>query len=223
MNCLKSLIIKILITISPLSLCIESSLSQSIEYNYPPGISIYVEFPDLPRCLHSRIFEDSADPAFSVYLPENYTSDKNYPLILWLNGGPGGMGRNTSISQQITNRSDFICVNFPLFKDSLEALESDSSNYWSRIGISYDDSDVIWNAYKIMLEKLYEILPNIDRNNTFLGGFSNGGHTTAVLLNRPGPEILKHFNKFFFIEGGRRLNDFSVLKDHPVIIFQGGC
>ena len=54
-----------------------------------------------------------------------------------------------------------------------------------------------------------------------MGGFSNGGHTTAILLNRPKAEITSYFNKFIFSEGGMGLTNYKVLKDKSTIYFQG--
>ena len=54
-----------------------------------------------------------------------------------------------------------------------------------------------------------------------MGGFSNGAHATAVLLNRSEHEITRYFNKFFFIEGGDGLENYSVLSNRQVLYMQG--
>ena len=35
-----------------------------------------------------------------------------------------------------------------------------------------------------------------------MGGFSNGAHTTAMLLSAVDPFILEHFNNFYLLDGG---------------------
>jgi hypothetical protein len=54
-----------------------------------------------------------------------------------------------------------------------------------------------------------------------MGGFSNGAHATAILLNRPNAEILRYFNKFVFVEGGLGLSNYEVLKGKPAVFMQG--
>jgi predicted esterase len=72
-----------------------------------------------------------------------------------------------------------------------------------------------------MLEKLFVVIPNIDRKRTFMGGFSNGAHTTAILINSEENKIAKYFKNFFFIEGGNRLAEFKRIKKSSLLFMQG--
>ena len=45
-----------------------------------------------------------------------------------------------------------------------------------------EDGRYMWPSFKSMLEKLEEVVPNIDPVHRILGGFSNGAHATAALM-----------------------------------------
>jgi len=68
-----------------------------------------------------------------------------------------------------------------------------------------DDFQTVGHAYRIMLQKLLDAVPNITTERSALGGFSNGAHTTAVLLAGQDEFILRNFRSFFFVEGASPL------------------
>ena len=185
--------------------------------------SLYVMlFPDLPETMFHQIIDSTAKTKMSYYLPKNYNREKKYPLLLWLNGSTGGPGTDIGYARNLTHDSDFICVNLPLFIDSLSALEPDSSNYWSRMYI-YKQGAIVknWSCFKIMLDTLFNRIQNIDKKHCFMGGFSNGAHVTAGILNLPKAEIKNYFTGFYFMEGGQAFSNYSVLKNHPLLIMLG--
>lgn len=182
---------------------------------------LFFEFTELPKTNYYIVTGKCSTTKCSVYLPEDYNSNKKFPVVLWIDGGMGGAGDSMESVKKIFGKSDFILINFPLFKQSINPLLPDSSNYWTRIRIRNSDNEILWNSYKIMLDSLFSLFPQIDKTNAFMGGFSNGAHATAVLLNRPEHEITNYFNKFFFIEGGDGLEDYSVLKKRYVLYMQG--
>jgi predicted esterase len=66
--------------------------------------------------------------------------------------------------------------------------------------------------------RLEELVPNIDPAHRILGGFSNGAHATASLIDESGGEITRRFSAFFFVEGGGRLQHYELLKDKPFLM-----
>jgi hypothetical protein len=183
--------------------------------------TLIMEFPNLQKTNYYVATGKFPTPLCSVYLPDNFDETRKFPVILWIDGGMGGAGDCVSRVKEKVGDKNYILINFPLFKDSIEPLKPDSSNYWSRFRIRNEDSDILWNSYKIMLDSIFTLFPQIDRMNAFMGGFSNGAHATAVLLNRPQTGIVKYFNKFFFIEGGDGLDNYSILKNRCVLYMQG--
>jgi hypothetical protein len=126
-------------------------------------------------------------------LPVNYSRDGKFPLCVFLNGGGGGRGDSLQFDHRVIGSNDFICVALPLFKRA--PLDTNSS-------ISMPDFPIISRAYQAMLGKLLEAVPNTTAERSALGGFSNGAHTTAVLLAGKDEFILRHFRALYFIEGG---------------------
>jgi len=181
-----------------------------------------LEFPKLPPTMYNMVFGKKPVAMASVYLPVDYSPDKKFPVLLWIDGGMGSAGDGARVLADIYGHQGFIYINLPQFMKKLEPVLPDSSNYWQRLMLYYEpDNEIIWNSYKPMLDSIWRLVPNIDKANCFMGGFSNGGHTTAILLNRPKAEISSYFNKFIFSEGGVGLSNYNVLKDKPTIYFQG--
>ena len=186
------------------------------------GQTVVLDFPDLPQTLFARAISETQTPAASVFFPRNYTTNRAFPAMVFLNGGNGGNGRNLGAARRVTRERDFFCINLPLYKKSLEPLRADQSNFWDRLYIGNDDSDAIWNAYRHMLPRLFAAIPNLDRRNVFWGGFSNGGHTTAILLNRSDMELTNYTHKFFLVEGGSGWTNAAALRGAAqVIVMQG--
>ena len=79
----------------------------------------------------------------------------------------------------------------------------------------------MWSLYRKMLTRLAQLVPNIDPAHSVLGGFSNGGHATAGLIEQSDGEVLKLFAAFLFVEGGGRLTQFGLLKDRPMLLAYG--
>jgi hypothetical protein len=184
---------------------------------------LILQFPKLPPTMYNMVFGKSPVPMATVYLPADYSIDRKFPVLLWIDGGMGSDGNGARALSETFGNKGFILINLPQFMKKLEPLLPDSSNYWQRLMLYYKpDNEIIWNSYKTMLDSIWSLVPNIDEANSFIGGFSNGGHTTAILLNRPNAEITRYFNKFIFIEGGVGLENYTVLKGKSVIFMQGG-
>lgn len=203
----------------PVFLTIQLSAKSQVK----PDTTLVFSFSQLPQSLYFKATGQFPKTLASVYLPKDYTSEKKFPFILWIDGGMGGAGDLASQAKEKFGDTGFIIANVPLFIDSLEALKPDSSNFWNRLNIAPHDAAISWNAYQVMLDQMIRLIPNIDLKNSFMGGFSNGGHVTALILNQSSASSLsKYFNKFYFIEGGRGLENFDVLKGKPVMYMQGG-
>lgn len=186
-----------------------------------PDTTLILEFPHLQKTNYYLSTGKYPIPLCSVYLPINFDETRKFPVVLWIDGGMGGAGNCVKYVKEKVGDKNYILINFPLFKDRIEALKPDSSNFWTRLRIRNSDGDILCNSYKTMLDSIFTLIPQIDRNNAFMGGFSNGAHATAVLLNRPKAEITHYFNKFFFVEGGDGLDDYSILLARPVLFMQG--
>ena len=196
-------------------------VTNSIVFGQKPDTILFFKFPTLTKTNYYIATGKQPTPMCSVYLPESYNEIKKIPVLLWIDGGTGGAGDCVKFVKEKVGTNGIILINFPLFKANIDTLLPYSSNYWTRFRIRNSDSETLWKAYKNMLDSLFSIFPQIDKENSFMGGFSNGAHATAVLLNRPEHEITNYFNKFFFIEGGDGLQDYSILKNRAILYMQG--
>ena len=158
-----------------------------------PNSTLRFEFPELPDTLETMKSGKKEPARLTARLPANYSRDGKFPLCVFLNGGSGGRGDSLQFDHRVIGSNDFICVALPLFKGA--PLDTNSS-------ISMPDFPTISRAYQAMLGKLLEAVPNTTAERSALGGFSNGAHTTAVLLAGQDEFILRHFRAFYFIEGG---------------------
>lgn len=198
---------------------LKASANSTVQH---PDSTMTLTFENLPPTLFNQVVESDKPAQATVWYTANYTLDKKFPLLIWLGGGNGGPGTNLKIPKSITGSNDFICVNLPLFKKTLEPVNADSSNFWMRLYIDDENADIIWDSYNIMLKKIFSTIPNIDQKNTFMGGFSNGAHTISVLLNRNKAELNRYIRNYFLVEGGNDFTHLNALKRRNLLVMVGG-
>jgi predicted esterase len=189
-----------------------------------PGSSHTFLFPDLPISLWSERLKIEKQTACTVQLPEDYTPEKKYPLVLMMGGSHGDHGYSAKGVRKIVGDTGVICLSLPLFKKDLAPLKENESNKWNRLYIGPDEAENLWSSYEKMLEKVFAEIPNIDRDLCFMGGFSNGANSTAVQLIHPdvGGKLREYFDHFIFIEGGHVIRPGPHTKDAVFLLAQGG-
>ncbi len=211
-----------------LCLAIASYSTSAGDADLKPNAVLTFEFPDLPPTLVNQMKNDNVKPKMTVQLPSNYTKDGKFPIFVFLEGGDGGHGDMLSSALRVVKDKDFICVNMPLFKENsegalkenVEGIQALLSSYGIAIPaeekekvdktlegfstwiIFKRDAKKIALAYKTMLEKLFKEIPNITVERSAIGGFSNGAHTTGVLIAEQDPFIMDHFQAFYMWDGG---------------------
>jgi len=164
-----------------------------------PGTVVEVEFSqdNLPRTLHSMVFEKDISPRMSVRLPDDYDPNQRYPLLIYLRGRDGGVSGKINFAHEIAGSKGWVLASLPLFKKSIDKEER-----FGGIIVSFDDYPVISKAYRTMLGKLFELVPNIDRDKSAMVGFSNGAYTIAVLVSCQDEFILNNFKSFGLVDAG---------------------
>ncbi|MGB7769870.1 MAG: hypothetical protein WBN22_13585 [Verrucomicrobiia bacterium] len=158
-----------------------------------PNAILRFEFPDLPPTLETLASGEQQPAQITAQLPENYSRDGKFPLCVYLDGGDGGRGDRPGIARAIVGSTNFICVNLPLFKRSYNTNDG---------LVSLDDFETVRRAYRTMLQKLFDAVPNITPERSVFGGFSNGAHTTSLFIAGQDEFILRHFHAFYLVEGG---------------------
>lgn len=187
-----------------------------------PGKTFTVQFPEMPATYQAMAQKKDVKAQMTVYLPTNYDPARKYPLFIFLEGGSGGTGGNPGIARALTEGRDFICASMPLFKASLAAVNGPQG---PRPGIVVNTADgkYMWPFFKTMLDKLEALVPNIDPAHRILGGFSNGAHATAALLDGSDGEIAQRFTAFFCGEGGGKLEHYDLLKGKAFLMLSSNA
>lgn len=186
-----------------------------------PGQTISFQFPEMPPTLFSVLTTNNVPATMTVFLPRNYDPQRKHPVLIFLSGGNGGKGQNPGVARKLSEEKDFVCVDLPLFKEQVAPVSATNGN--ARLLIRPADGKFMWPLYRTMLAKLEATVPNLDPTRRVLGGFSNGAHTTAALLDQSEGEVAKRFSAFFFVEGGGRLEHYDLLKGKPFLMLYGSA
>jgi len=173
----------------------------------------------LPPSLFNMYTGESTAPFLSYRLPENYSRDKQYPLIVYVpgfHGKPGGTIRNAI---DIAGSRECVVASLPLFKKAVDKSEPAGG-----LLLSLGDYQVLSQSYRVMLRKLFDEVPNIDFQQSAMAGFSNGAIAIAVLVSMQDEFILEHFHHFCMVDHGMfHLCDLhkSPTKDRRFLILVG--
>ncbi len=110
--------------------------------------------------------------SFEIYLPENYSENNIYPLVLILHGGGGtakGLIRSTYARfNKLADHENFIAV----YPNGVEKSWNDGARDTIGIARKHNINDV--GFFEKMIEKLQSNY-SIDNQNIFACGISNGG------------------------------------------------
>ena len=180
-----------------------------------PGGTLAVPFPETPATFYALYNKKDVKAQMTVFLPRDYDPGKKHPLLVFLNGGDGGMGANPGVARGVSAEKDFICMSVPLFKAT--DPKAPGGEYIMRD----PDARYMWPFVKTMLAQLEKLVPNIDAGRRILGGFSNGAHAAAGLIDQSHGEAARWFSAFFFVEGGGRLQHYELLRDKPFMMLYG--
>ena len=174
------------------------------------GRTFGIKFPEMPPTFYEQATKDHKTPMMTVFLPTNYDPQRQHPLLVFLEGQYGGAAEGPGRARDLAASKDYICVALPLFKASLKSYL-----------IGNDDCKLMWSLYKQMLAKLAETVPNVDPAHRIIGGFSNGAHAAAGLIDNSDGEAARYFSAFFFAEGGGHMTRYDLIKGKPLLILHG--
>jgi hypothetical protein len=162
-----------------------------------PGEITVLKFPEVAPSLYTRMTGDEATPCLKFRLPDDFDTDKSFPLLVYVPGMYGGASGNIGNAQAIAGPKGWIVASLPLFKKAI-----DRSEYLGGVVVGFEDYATVSKAYQTMIGKLFELVPNIDRKKSAMVGFSNGAITIGVLVSNHDEFILTHFKKFCLVDHG---------------------
>ncbi len=184
---------------APLLLAVLLFNASALAGEVEPGKVVEVVFPEtyLPPSLYSMVTGITVPPTLAFRLPDNYSPDQLYPLLVYVPGNHGGPSGNIRNAMTIAGPRDWVVASLPLFKSSLHRDEIGGG-----IIVGFQDFDTLSKAYAIMLGRLFELVPNIDPERSAMVGFSNGALTIAVLVSVHDEFVLSHFKNFCLVDQG---------------------
>lgn len=162
-----------------------------------------------------KIFKDSKsgkELRYCLYLPENYSKNKKYPVLLFLHGmgsvGTDYVGATNAIKPAFTDNADILKTAIIVAPQT-----SDAGGFWP---IGNDQKG--WGAVAMRLLLDVEKNYSCDTNRIYITGNSMGGHGTWNLLETYGD----HFAAGAPMCGwSDNVDNASKLKDIPIWIYHG--
>lgn len=172
-------------------------LPEKLDEQIQPGTEVVIPFPDLPKMMHGG----EAEVRFRV--PENFSYPNPVPVFVWMNGGKGGNRINTDFFP----KEDFLLIGLPFPETSKAPKDCFQPGGF----------DELLNYQQTMLDKVFELVPNIDKRLCAMGGFSNGAHSTCAYICEEQEKYGEFFNAIIVIDGGGRLDgNVNGIKDRHV-------
>ena len=164
-----------------------------------PGLEFEIPFSEasLPLTLYSMMRDKVVAPVLTVCLPEDYSPTNTYPLVVYVPGNDGNAKGNIFNAKAVAGSRGWIAATLPLFKKFIDRSEPVGG-----VIVGFEDYPVLSKAYREMLGKLFERVPNIDREKSAMVGFSNGAITIGVLVSNHDEFILTHFKSFCLVDHG---------------------
>jgi len=149
-----------------------------------PGATLTLEFPDLPK--------DRKDQtaACTLLIPADYDPAKPCGLVVWLGGSDGGNQPNGSFVPE----GPFVLAGLPYPKGANNPGQANMVGEYEKV----------WEFQRTMLNRIHEKIPNLKKQWSVIGGFSNGGHSIDGMLRVRDKEgaLADYFGAFVIADGG---------------------
>lgn len=168
------------------------------------GESFILSFPELAE------LNGGEPPECEVRLPETYTAEGEYPLLVWFAGWRGSSRVDQAL--ELVDASRFIVVALPY-----------PENRRPRIAVKEGRIQKFWEMEGPMLQSVRQAVPNIDPKLRVAGGASSGAHLVGSGLDLEWDGFSNYFTHFVMHEGGYCPNMmWSGLGDeHKVLVIYG--
>ncbi len=203
-------------------ICFVFSVQLSRAEELIPGKISKIQFDskEFPPTLYTMFTGQPSTATLQVRLPDDYSPDKKFPLLLYVPGFHGHAGGNIQNAIDIGGTEGWIVASLPLFKNRIDLNEPGKG-----VIISLEDYTMLSKCYRIILSKLFELVPNIDSDQSAMVGYSNGAIATSILISNHNEFILQHFKNFCIVDQGMfHLTDLhkSISRDCRFLVLAGG-
>ncbi len=161
-----------------------------------------------------QIFNDSQNGnalPYCLYLPDNYTPSKKYPVILFLHGA-GEIGSDNAL--QLNNIKNMFVYNADYIAQSI--LICPQTPEWWSLDRAYGDGQGTLSSAMHLLEEVQNKY-SCDKNRIYLTGLSMGSFATWDLLENYGDV----FAAAVPVCGGGNEMNAAAYVDIPIIMYHG--
>jgi hypothetical protein len=180
-----------------------AGLPPTLDARIIAGTNFILEFPELPK-MHG-----DQTAACEVHIPKNFRYPRRAPLFVWFSGGAGS--HRVAGADGLVNFDDFVVVALPYPGGKLP-----------RIAVKDGDIEKHWAFQRVMLDKVIELIPNLDPGARIVGGTSSGAHNIGSGLDQRWKGFSDYFNAFILHEGGTSPgNQFKGAKNKLVYVLWG--
>lgn len=162
------------------------------------GTTSYIEFPEL-----GKTWKDKPARA-GLYLPENYSLDKTFALLVVFGGGAGTDSPARAI--KITGGRDFICLAVPYRTDT---------------GKQPGGWQTDWDYYQTIFNRVESLVPNIDGNRRACAGFSSGGAAILHQIGNSNGRFQEYFQAFMPCAAGWPMGGLESIQGRPMLAIMG--
>lgn len=149
---------------------------------------------------------------YCLYLPDNYSSDKKYPVILFLHGA-GEIGSDNTL--QLNNIKNMFTYNADYIAQSI-LICPQTPEWWSLDRESYGDRQGTLSSAMHLLEEIQNRY-SCDKNRIYLTGLSMRSFATW--------ELLEHYGDVFAaavpVCGGGNEISATAYVDIPIVMYHG--
>lgn len=149
-----------------------------------PGAKFRLEFDDLPGTANGQ------SAGCEISIPSTYRADAPVPLLVWISGGKGS--DRIGGAADLVDADRFVIIALP-FPESVPSV---------RDAVGKRTVNQVWDYQRPMLQKVRELIPNLDPEIQIVGGTSNGAHAIGTGFDQDWEGFADGFTGFILHEGG---------------------
>lgn len=148
-----------------------------------PGEVLTLDFPNLLP------MADNQPSKCEIRIPESYTADQSFPLLVWFSGGKGSARAENA--RGLVDFDKFIVVALPYPEGRLP-----------RLAVTDGTIDDFWKYLRPMLDEVKKTVPNISNKVRIAGGSSSGAHLVGSGICQKWRGFSDYFTGYILHEGG---------------------
>lgn len=148
-----------------------------------PGAVLTLEYPDL------GYMRKDVPVAMEVSIPAGFDPARPTPLLVWISGGFGSHSVSGARGLVDFDKYVVVALPFPDGRSPVHAAKAGELEGHRELALT-------------LLDRVRELLPNLDPRVRYVAGTSNGGHLIGYAIDQAWPGFANYFSHFVIHEGG---------------------